>query len=142
MRATLSVHALLLPAITGLAVLATPARAQSAALGPEDMLTRADANGDGDVAWDEVVGLRTQIFDRLDRDGDGVINQNDRPPRALAARFDRAFATVKTQFDADGDAEVTRNELINGPAPLFEAGDVDGDTVLSAEEIAALSSAP
>jgi len=105
---------------------------------PGSMIARADANGDGDIAWAEMADLRTQTFAKLDRNGDGGISTDDTPPRAFAARFNEAFEQLRADFDGDSDGQITQTEMLEAPAPMFEKGDVDGDGVLTAEEMAAL----
>lgn len=130
------VFALILTGAAAMAMAPKPAIAQQP--GPEEMMARADANGDGDISWDEVMTLRTQSFERLDRNDDGVVSVDDRPRGPMAGRFDTGLARVQVQFDADGDGEVTRDEMLGAPAPLFEQGDIDGDGVLTGDEMAAL----
>ncbi|MEM7767796.1 MAG: EF-hand domain-containing protein [Pseudomonadota bacterium] len=130
------VFALLLTGAAAMAVATAPAIGQEPS--PEQMMARADANGDGDISWDEVMTLRTQSFERLDRNDDGVVSVDDRPRGPMAGRFDTGLARVQVQFDADGDGQVTEEEMMGAPAPAFEQGDVDEDGVLTAEEIAAL----
>lgn len=104
-----------------------------------DLIARADTNQDGDIAWSEVTALRSDTFGRLDRNADGVLNSDDTPPRVFAARFNEAMEQIKSDFDQDRDGEVTKDEMLNAPAPMFEAGDVDKDGVLTAEEMAVLA---
>lgn len=106
---------------------------------PQQLLERADANGDGDISWEEVIALRSESFDQLDRNGDGVISADDSPARPFAARFNEAFEQIQANFDGDRDGQVTRDEMLNGPAPVFERGDVNEDGILSGEEIAQLA---
>ena len=121
-------------AISGLMELS--ASAQEANM--QEMIKKADANGDGDIAWSEVETLRLESFERADRNGDGVINTADRPPRAFAGRFDKALKRLQADFDGNRDGQITKEEMLNAPAPVFEQGDVNGDKILAAEEIAAL----
>jgi hypothetical protein len=114
----------------------SPAAAQNR--DPVQLLAEADANDDGAVSWSEVVALRTQNFERLDRNDDGYIAANDRPRGLYAGRFDQAFSQVKEQYDANSDERVSRAEMVNAPAPLFTQGDVDGNRVLSAQELRTL----
>ena len=108
---------------------------------PEALRARADSNGDGNIAWEEITALRAQTFARLDRNGDGVVNSSDSPPSPFSGRFSNALHTLQADFDADGDGEIVEAELTGAPSPLFEAGDTDGDNVLSADEILALREA-
>ncbi|GGE84000.1 hypothetical protein GCM10011317_46540 [Niveispirillum cyanobacteriorum] len=101
-------------------------------------LAEADANGDGKITWQEMVDMRAGVFERLDRDGDGFASSDDSPGMGPGKRlFSDAFGKVKSA-DANGDGRISKDEMLNGPAPLFEKGDTDGDKVLSAAELAAL----
>ena len=119
--------------------LATPAAAQGPGSDPSAMLAKADANGDGAISWDEMVAMRTDLFERLDRNGDGVADTDDRPRfKRAAAKFDAALERMISQFDTNADGALSLDELIEGPAPAFDVGDGNGDKVLSADELAAL----
>jgi hypothetical protein len=107
---------------------------------PDDSsrILRADQNGDGNIAWSELIAMRDEAFLRLDRNGDGTVNSEDRPGFGFGRRFDEAFNQLRTRFDRDGDQYVSHAELLDGPEPMFEEGDLNRDAVLSAEEIARL----
>lgn len=106
---------------------------------PIAVLMSADANEDGTVEWTEIVAMRTRNFERMDRNGDGTIDQDDRPGLPpFRGMFDDAFTNVQGYFDADGDERVTRDEMINGPSPMFTRADTDEDKVLTPDEIDAL----
>jgi len=141
MNVTFFVRAGLAVLLSGACTLAWPSVAAAQQRDPVEMLAEADANGDGAISWEEVVALRTQNFQRLDRNNDGYISANDRPRGPFGARFDEAFVQVKRQFDANSDGRVSRAEMIGAPAPVFKRGDVDGDGVLSAQELSALRAA-
>lgn len=112
---------------------AGPASAQTA-----DRLAEADANGDGNITWQEMTDARAATFARLDRNGDGFVDNNDSPRMGpMKARFQEAFAQLKTS-DANGDGRISKSEMMNAPAPLFENGDTNGDKILSAAELSAL----
>lgn len=113
------------------------AHAQDAS--PLERMQEADTNKDGDVSWEEVVAMRENMFSRLDRNDDGFVDGNDRGPFGFRDRFKQAVATVTEQFDVDGDERVSKSELVEAPAPLFEQGDANEDGILSADEIATLS---
>ncbi len=123
-------------------VIVSPAQAQPADRDPHALFAQADANGDGDVAWQEIIDMRTAMFGRLDRNGDGVVDASDRPrPARFGKRFDEGFTNLKNQFDADEDGRVARAEMIEAPSPAFEAADANSDGVLDADELAAVRSA-
>lgn len=118
--------------------LTLPASSQGDARDFGEMLSRADANGDGAVTREELVGSRQNIFSRLDRNEDGVVSSKDRPPPLVRKRFEEAFSQLSKQFDADSNGILTHDEFVSGPTPGFDVGDVDGDDVLTAEEISNL----
>jgi Ca2+-binding EF-hand superfamily protein len=128
-------------ALLSVACMLNPPVAAAQARDPVQLISEADANGDGAVSWAEVVSMRTQTFARLDRNKDGYISSSDRPRGAFGQRFDQAFGKVKGQFDANGDNRVSRAEMVDAPSPVFDRGDTNGDRILSAEELAALRSA-
>jgi Ca2+-binding EF-hand superfamily protein len=108
------------------------ASAQSA-----ERLADADANGDGNITWQEMMDMRAATFARLDRNGDGFADSKDSPRGPMKARFDEALAQLKNA-DTNGDGRISKSEMLNAPAPLFTEGDTNGDKVLSAAEITAM----
>jgi len=103
-----------------------------------ERLAQVDSNGDGAIAWQEMLDMRAATFERLDRNGDGFADASDSPRMGpMKSRFNEALATLQ-DADADGDGRISQAEMLEAPAPLFESGDTDGDKVLSAEELAAL----
>ncbi|MEL7218631.1 MAG: hypothetical protein AAGK01_09395 [Pseudomonadota bacterium] len=116
---------------------AMPAAAQASNM--QEMVEKADANGDGDISWSEIEAARLEVFQRVDRNGDGVVNTADRPPRAFAGRFDQALERLQTDFDSDRDGQITEAEMLAAPAPIFEQGDTDENGILTADEMAALN---
>lgn len=115
-----------------------PAIANAQSASSNDIASRADLDKDGAIDRSELIQLREGIFERMDRNDDEIISITDRPQRAGGARFDDALENLQTQFDVDGDRQISRNELIGAASPTFGAGDIDGDGTLSADEIATL----
>ena len=112
--------------------LASAAWAQSA-----DRLAEADANGDGQIEWQEVLDLRLSAFERLDQNGDGFADSEDVPRFGPArARMTAALANL-ADADTNGDRRISKTEMLEAPAPVFTSADTDEDGVLSAEELAA-----
>lgn len=109
------------------------ASAQSA-----EQLTRADSNSDGQISWQEVVDLRATTFERLDRNKDGFIDEDDSPRMGPAKRRFAVALEKLEDMDADGNGRISREELLEAPAPNFTAADANGDDVLSKEELADL----
>ncbi len=113
---------------------ALPALAQVEPEQALEALERADANSDGHISWAEVVDMRSGIFERLDRNADGLADQGDRP-RFGRARFDEAFARMSARFDANGDGAITRSEMLDGPSGAFVEADLDADGILTPDEL-------
>ncbi|MBI1393720.1 MAG: hypothetical protein GC152_13360 [Alphaproteobacteria bacterium] len=126
--------------ISIVAIGASPASAE----GDNDrlqMLSKADANQDGAITWNEVVEMRKTMFSRLDRNKDGFADQADRPRGRVGRKYTEKLSELIPQFDANRDGRIARSEFIDAPSPAFEAGDLDNDKTLSPDELAALRSA-
>ncbi|MEL6541642.1 MAG: hypothetical protein AAFP79_05480 [Pseudomonadota bacterium] len=117
---------------------AQPAAAQSAD-DVEALLQKADANRDGQVTWSEVVELRAKSFSRLDRNGDGYADKDDRP-MMFGGKFDQAMTKV-ARFDTNGDGRISKAEMIEADAPAFTKADANGDKIVTTEEIKAARAA-
>ena len=117
---------------------ATIAAAGAASAQDMDRIAEADANGDGNVEWQEMLDMRAAIFERLDRNGDGFADSADNPRMGPGKRRYTEALDQLQNVDADSDGRISQTEMLDAPAPLFDAGDTDGDKVLSADEIDAL----
>jgi Ca2+-binding EF-hand superfamily protein len=120
--------------VLGLCALPAAAFAQPSAESMAARLGEADADHDGAVTKDELLQYRAKQFARLDRNGDGVITAEDRP-RLAAGRNGRP--SLFDQFDVNKDGKIDRAEFVDGPTPVFDKADSNGDGVLSADELKA-----
>lgn len=112
-----------------------PGRPEGGPEGLRALLQRADTNGDGKLSKDEAPPLFREQFDRLDRDRDGFLTQEEflagargalggrpdgLPPRAMEqGQLEELFARA----DKNGDGRLTRDEIPaerRGIVALFE----------------------
>jgi Ca2+-binding EF-hand superfamily protein len=128
-------------AVAFLVLVSTSAFAQMRA-GGEAIFDKADANGDGSITREEFRAARIEQFARFDRNGDGYLDSNDIPKRALARREQNGGGGgMLGQFDTNGDGKVSKDEFVNGPTLMFDRADADKNGVLDAKEIAAAKEA-
>jgi len=120
---------------TLLVLLSTPALAQ---MRGEGVFERSDLNNDGTVTREEFIAARADHFAKLDRNSDGYIDSNDVPKRLAARRQQQGGGDfMASQFDANGDGKVSKEEFINGPTLAFDRADKDKNNVLDKNELAA-----
>ena len=93
-------------------LVATTGQAFAQSPDADELMSRADLNGDGDISWEEVLDMRANSFERLDRNSDGVVSKDDSPARPFAARFNEALerlqALAVTHSDASASARAVR----------------------------------
>lgn len=96
-------------------------------------LLEADANDDGQITKAEAEAFKSAKFDEIDKNGDGVLSDDERPGRKGGDKAGRKGRMHKA--DADGDGQVTKAEFIAGTSRWFERLDADGDEVITKAEL-------
>jgi len=99
-------------------------------------LQAADADQDGQITKAEMAAHRAAMFEKIDKNGDGVLTAEDHegskgPMGKRGARL-----------DADQDGKVTKAEFLAGSDELFERLDANGDNVISKDELSARRAGP
>ncbi len=103
-------------------------------------LRAADADQDGVVTRAEAEALQNEMFDWLDRNGDGVLDAADRNPMARRMAEMRAEAPQdpwtrpRRNARPDADRVITRADFGARIDALFSRLDADGDGRITAEE--------
>lgn len=114
---------------------AAPALGQGASNAMIDRLRGADANHDGVVERAEFIAYRTSSFSRLDRNGNGVLEESDIPTFLRGRGGPIDFAALKAQFDANQDGVISRREFVYGPTPVFDLADANHDGRVTLAEL-------
>lgn len=102
----------------------------------EDMLQKADLNGDGAITRGEFREHRNRQFDRFDRNEDGFLSANDLPrrPRRGGGGGGRMGELV-ANFDRNRDGRLSHAEFVEGPALGFERADANRDNLVDPGEL-------
>ena len=122
--------------------------------GPGAMVERIrgwDANDDGLVARSEVPEPMRDRFDRMDENGDGVLEADEieslpariGPGLGRGGRGGRGMrgdpiARLRS-FDANGDGRITRDEIPEQAGGMFDRVDTNGDGVITEDELNAMA---
>lgn len=146
MRTRISVCALAMAAFSALA-------GSAAASNVEDLRARfkeIDANGDRALQFSEIRAARARMFDRIDIDGNGVLDPEeiDAVRQAAQARQGQArwagmlggpeLADRVRLLDTDRDGRISRAEFSDHVPERLLAADKNGDQALSRRELRAL----
>lgn len=105
-------------------------------------LEHADANQDGKITRQEYIDARAAQFARMDRNGDGFVDDADSRDRAdQSSRGKRMASAMRGRIDSDGDGKISKDEFVNAPTMLFDRFDADKNGELDAKELEAARSA-
>ncbi|MBU1378834.1 MAG: EF-hand domain-containing protein [Alphaproteobacteria bacterium] len=105
---------------------------------PLEMLAKSDANGDGRVTRAEFIAARRDRFERMDRNDDGYVSDDDLPRLVRKRGGDKVNRAIDA-LDANRDGRLSRAEFVDGPTRLFDFGDANRDGVIDRAELAQLS---
>lgn len=103
-----------------------------------DAIEQADGNKDGKVTRQEYIDARAAQFARMDRNGDGVVDETDSRERAeQSAVGKRVAAAMRGRIDTNSDGKISKDEFVNAPTMLFDRFDADKNSELDAKELEA-----
>lgn len=111
--------------------------------GPERMLANLDSDEDGRISADEFVDERTrqleQLFNRRDRDGDGLLSaeENERPARTRRDDRPQRPAQNRAALQACAAPDADAGDARGNRADMFTDADSNGDGMLSLAELTA-----
>ena len=84
-----------------------------------EYLQRMDSDGDGRVSPDEYLAWMLYAFDRMDRNGDGVLQAQEQPGgrgKPISREEQRQVILARfTRQDANGDGYLSARELMAPP---------------------------
>jgi hypothetical protein len=99
-------------------------------------LKQADVNKDGKVTRQEYMDARAAQFARMDRNGDGVVDDTDsRECADKSAVGKRMAGAIRGRMDANRDGKISKDEFVNSPTVLFDRFDGDKNGELDAKEL-------
>ncbi len=111
------------------------------------MATTLDADGDGGVSQQEIEAYLSQRFTFLDADGNGTVTRDE---FRSAEERDKTLQRQKQEYldrtfgrlDSDSDGQLTKQELLAGAAQRFMRTDLNGDGLLTSDDIISSEGSP
>lgn len=98
--------------------LGASAAAQDPPRTPKEYLQRMDVDGDGRVSRAEYLGYMMRGFDRMDADGNGVLEGDELPPgarRVTRAEYEASLSAAFARQDSNHDGYLDARELARPP---------------------------
>jgi len=112
-----------------------------------ELMKMLDGDGNHMVTLDEFNSFNTSVFEELDADHDGSLNEKEwvgktigeQPISVATGGYSRELRKIKMMglMDADGDHKITKDEFIAHQQKIFSTLDKSGDQQLSSQEWAA-----
>ncbi|MEM9764645.1 MAG: signal transduction protein [Pseudomonadota bacterium] len=123
-------------------IMMLPAPSSAQEPGVSAALSRLDTDGDQAISREEAAAGRERMFERFDRNGDGVVDASEvqliRDRIGAMARMADSMILLRSQrLDTDGDGGVSKAEF-DAAGGMFDLADRDGDGRVSAAEIRAM----
>ncbi|WP_173931702.1 EF-hand domain-containing protein [Chelativorans sp. Marseille-P2723] len=101
----------------------------------QTMFQRLDRNGDGIISSDEFAGRHLDMLRAADADGDGTLTQDELLTYVINREFQRRAERAARWLDIDGDGTVTLEEIEAHQQKRFALLDRNNDGELSQEEL-------
>jgi Ca2+-binding EF-hand superfamily protein len=98
--------------------------------GPERVIARFDANGDGQLQLSELPPRAQKRFGEADTNGDGIITREE-----LAAGVQARMAQRFAKGDQNGDGKLTQDEVGEQRWTRMRVADADGDGAVTQDEL-------
>lgn len=147
MKRTTLIAGVALVAVAATSVIATAHDRGGKFGGPEAMIEKFDANGDGAITKAEIQEAAAARFAQADTNGDGVLSAEEMTAAAQArsakATGDRVAKRIE-KLDTNGDGQLSLDEMqARGTERLdrmFDRADADGDGTLTLAELQEMKS--